>query len=358
MQNRTLLLLFVLLSFRTPLEANDVTEITFMPTHASTNTLPSSPNFGTFLPGASQPVNRCGGNALATGLRVFTDGALVTGVALRCRDFGVIGATETSTLFDQTRMGETASTSRMLECDSGQAITGVRVRSGLRLDAIGISCHVVSPAFATIVNFVADELFFNGRGSVVNAGATSLVTGMIGGSGGTAAAFDCGSQTPFVRALQTSVPDQIWGLRAICSQVLNKVLDPAPTRTDLTVRTVSQARVVTAGNSDAFRVEVFNLGRRITNPGDTAYVDLIFSDTDLQFTAMPTICTSLGAGRLRCSIPNVANIEEGLSASLGTFFATALRSRPEAPVFVVQASYEIDDSNYGNNTYGFAVTVK
>ena len=357
MRNRTCLLL-LLMSCSASAEANDVTAITFMPTRAATNTLPASPSFGTFVPGFAQPINNCTGNTLATGVRVFTDGDTVRGIRLRCRNFGVIGATDTFSAFDQPVMGVATTTSRWLECDSGQAITGLRVRSGLVLDALGISCHVVSPAFATIVDFVGDQLLLNGSGSVVNAGASSLVTGLVGGTGGSAASFECASTTPFVRVLQASVSDRIWGIRANCSRVLNKPLDPAPTRADLAVRTVSQARVVTAGATDSFRVEVFNLGASVPNPGETTYVDLIFSAQDVQFTAMPASCAFLGTNRLRCSIPNVENVSEGLSVNLGTFFARLPIVRPEAPIIVVQATYEIDDSNYGNNTYGFAVRVQ
>jgi hypothetical protein len=346
-----------------PARANDVTAITFMPTHASTNTLPASPAFGTFIPFVSQPVNDCSGNALATGLRVFTDGSSVRGLRLRCRNFGVIGATDTFSVFDQPLMGAGTGaanpeiTSRLLECESGEAITGINVRSGINVDAIGISCHVVSPSFATLVRFVADELFLNGRGSVVNAGTTGMVTGLIGGRGGFSASFECGSQTPFVRDIQTSANDRINGVRVNCSQVLDKVLDPSATQADLAVRTVSQTRVLSAGFTDAFRAEVFNLGGVIPNPGADTFVDLIFSSTDLQFTGIPTNCDFLSAGRIRCSIPNAAQLQDGLSSSLGTFFMQPLHSRPEAPLFVVQATFEIDDSDFSNNTYGFGVTV-
>jgi hypothetical protein len=288
---------------------------------------------------------------------VFTDGDTVRGISVRCRRFGVIGATDTFSVFDQPLMGDPVGTSRMLECDSGQAITGLRVRSGLVIDALGISCHVVAPSFSTIVNFVADSLFLNGRGSVVNAGASSTVTGLVGGTGGTAASFECASGTPFIRALQVAESDRVWGLRASCSRVLNKPLDPAASTADLAARTVSQVRVITAGATDSFRVEVFNLGGRVED-AEAAYVDVIFSSRDVQFTGVPGNCDAVSTNRFRCSLPNIENVIEGLSVSVGTFFALFPNPRPEAPIVVVQASYDVEDSDFSNNTYGFAVTVR
>jgi len=359
MQNRILFALLVMLGLATPAMANDVTAITFMPTDANTGSLPSSPLFGTFPPFTPNPVNDCGGNTLAAGVHVFTDGAFVTGIRLRCRNFGIIGATDTSTVFDQPLMGTKGTSSVMLECDSGEAMTGLRVRSGLFVDALGISCHSVSPDFTTTVAFRNDGLFGSGRGSVVNAGSSSMTTTLVGGPGGDSASFECGSSTPFIRALQAAVPDRdhIWGIRALCSKVMDKPLDTSATRADLAVRTIGQRRIVSAGSTDGFRAEVFNLGGPIPNPGDTAYVELIFSSTDITFTVVPPACSFISSGRIRCPLPS-PDFEDGQVSSLGSFTFRALHARPEAAVFVVQASFEIDDTNYSNNTYGFFVTLQ
>jgi hypothetical protein len=341
-----------------PLEAADIPEITFMPTDANTGTLPGSPALGSFPPFVPQPVNFCSGNTLATGLLVSQNGSNVTGLSLRCRNFGVVGATETSPVFDQPLLGSTAgSTSRMLECDSGEAITGLRVRSGLLIDAVGISCHAVSPSFGTVVHFVNDDLFGTGQGAVVNAGATSLVTGLLGGGGGSLTSFECGSTTPFVRAIQTPTSGGIIGLKASCSRVLTKPIDHSATQPDLTPRTVSQRRSLSLGSTDAFRVEVFNLGGPIPNPGASAFVDVIFSSTDVAMTAVPPQCDQLSAGRFRCAIPGIDGLSDGGLASLNGFIVQANGPRTETALFVVQTSFEIDDSNFGNNTYGFAVNV-
>jgi hypothetical protein len=338
------------------IEAMDVTAITFMPTAATTGTLPGSPALGTFPPFVPQPVNFCSGNTLATGLLVSHNGSNVTGLALRCRNFGVIGATQTSPVFDQPLLGSTTgSTSRMLECDSGEAITGLRVRSGTLIDAVGISCHAVSPSFGTLVNFV-DVLFLTGRGAVVNAGATSLVTGLIGGGGGSLTTFECGSTTPFVRAIQTPTSGGILGLKASCSRVLTKPIDHAATQPDLVPRTVSQRRSLSLGGTDSFRVEVFNLGGDIPNPGASTFVDVIFS-SDVTMTAVPPECDQISSGRFRCAIPGIDGLSDGGLASLNGFIVQANGPRSETALFVVQTSFEIDDSDFGNNTYGFAVNV-
>jgi hypothetical protein len=353
------ILFFVLASIGmcSPLQAVDIPEITFMPSSASTLTLPASPNFGTFPPFTSQPVNNCSGNTLATGVRVFHNGGNVTGIRLRCRNFGVIGATETSPVFDQPMMGQSGTTSRWLECDSGEAITGLHVRSGVLVDALGISCHAVSPAFGTVVNFTADTLFLNGRGAVVNAGATSLVTGLIGGSGGSLTIFECGTQTPFVRDIQVALSGGIVGLRANCSRVLTKPIDHAATQPDLTARTVSQRRSLSIGSTDSFRIEVFNLGGPIPNPGTETFVDVIFT-TDVTMTAVPPDCDRITSGRFRCSIPGIDGLSDGELASLPGWIVQANGARSETAIFVVQTSFEIDDSDFGNNTYAFAVNVQ
>jgi hypothetical protein len=357
MRYRIIFLALALIGLCSRLEAIDVPEITFMPTAATTGTLPGSPALGTFPPFVPQPVNFCSGNTLATGLLVSHNGSNVTGLALRCRNFGVIGATETSPVFDQPLLGSTTgSTSRMLECDSGEAITGLRVRSGTLIDAVGISCHAVSPSFGTVVHFTADILFLNGNGAAVNAGATSLVTGLIGGTGGSLTAFECGSTTPFVRAIQTPTSGGILGLKASCSRVLTKPIDHAATQPDLVPRTVSQRRSLAVGGTDSFRVEVFNLGGPIPNPDASAFVDVIFS-SDVAITARPPECNQLSQGRLRCSIPGIDGLSDGALGSLNGFIVQANGQRLETALFVVQTSFEIDDSDFGNNTYAFAVNV-
>jgi hypothetical protein len=357
MRHRILFFVLASIGVCSPLQANDIPAITFMPTAATTLTLPSSPNFGSFPPFTSQPVNDCSGNALATGVRVFHNGGNVTGIRLRCRNFGVIGATESSPVFDQPMMGQQGSASRLLECDSGEAITGLRVRSGVLVDALGISCHAVSPSFGTVVHFTADILFLNGNGAAVNAGATSLVTGLIGGTGGSPASFECGTQTPFIRDIQVALSGGVIGLRANCSQVLTKPINHAATQPDLTARTVSQRRSLALHGTDSFRIEVFNLGGPIPKPGSETFVDVIFS-TDVTMTAVPPDCDRITSGRFRCAIPGIDGLSDGELASLPGWIVQANGARTETALFVVQTSFEIDDSDFGNNTYGFAVNVQ
>lgn len=74
----------------------------------------------------------------------------------------------------------------------------------------------------------------------------------------------------------------------------------------------------------------------------------------MQFTAVAPGCSFLNQGRIRCPIASIPSL--GLVSFDFTY--RALRARPEAPIIAMSASYEIDDFNFGDNTYGFATTVK
>ena len=64
------------------------------------------------------------------------------------------------------------------------------------------------------------------------------------------------------------------------------------------------------------------------------------------------------SGLLRCDIPNFSAVNgPGGHVTLGTITYVATHARPDAPIIVVQASFDVPDEDFSNNTYGFSVTV-
>ena len=76
----------------------------------------------------------------------------------------------------------------------------------------------------------------------------------------------------------------------------------------------------------------------------------------------PSNCAQLADGYFRCIIPDFVAIANGRGAhvTIGSFSYTPIVSppRPDAPFFVVQASFAVEDSDYSNNTYGFSVLLQ
>ena len=349
--------LLFLFSLVAPAHAFDVSVVTFLPILPPAFAA-GSQVFGLPAPSGTSLVRRvCPGNALMTGLRIHHNSLIVTGMEMRCRFFGHVGGVDTSFFFDAGLAGRTSTASRLLECDSGRAVSGVRVRSGSSVDAVSIACGSVSPDFTTVRAFTGDPSFGTGRGAVVNRGSTGSIPALVGGPGGFANAFDCPADQPFVQQLEMATSaNTVNAFHVTCGTVLTKPADGGAASPDFVPRTRFQQRVIsTTNDADAFTVDVFNVGSTAT-VGLDHYVELVFSSLDVNITVLPAACTFLSSGRIRCPLSG-PTFASGSSRSFA-FEYRALRIRPEAPIIVVQTSYLVDDGGADNNTYGFAVTVK
>ena len=338
-----------------PAIAADVVKMSFVPLNGSAAE-PRSQIFGVFTPFVSVQRSSVCGNNLMTGLTVHHNGVLVTGMQVRCRFVNAIGAVETNVALDLTLVGRTSTRSKLLECESGRAVSGLRVRSGNKVDAVSIACATIATDFSTLRSFTNDPDFGTGRGAVVNRGAFGPVPSPVGGPGGFTNAFDCPATHPFVHHIAVGVEaGAINSFEASCGVVLAAPASATASQPDFLARTRGQLPVLTAnGASDTFSVDVFNIGRAATLTLDHT-VELTFSSLDVSITAMPTSCVFVSTGRVRCPLTG-PTFGSGASQSL-SFSYQALRARPTAPNIAVQTSYLVLDGNPGNNTYGFAVTV-
>ena len=378
----TIVCLVSALAFVLPAYAVDVNQLQYMPSITLTSQLPSgiglggssappfplSPTFGV-TPGPAT-FGVCPDNLLLTGVRVhFDETALfntggVTGLRMFCRFFSEIGGTDTITTPTTQDIGSHSTQARVVECPSGQAVTGIRGRSGTSLDAITIDCAVVSPNYSSaLASFTGDAIFGSGLGVIVSAVQTVTRGSAVGdATGGFPFTFDCPAAQPFIRGIAATTGLHLGMIQAMCSQVLTQPAHADAALPDFTVSTRGQERVVTHGSTrDSFTVEVFNLGAAVPPHTIIAlryYVDIIFSSADVQIAAFPTNCFVRASGLLRCDIPNFSAVRgSGGHVTLGTITYVATHARPDAPIIVVQASFDVPDEDFGNNTYGFSVTV-
>jgi hypothetical protein len=348
------LFLFLVLA-AVPARAADIPTMSFVPLN-STSAEPRSQIFGVFTPFVSVQRTSVCGNNLMTGLTVHHDGVLVTGLQVRCRFVSAVGGVGDLVPVPEPILGRQSTRSRLLECESGRAVSGVRVRSGNKVDAVSIACATIATDFATLRSYTNDPDFGTGRGAVVNRGAFGPITSPVGGPGGFSNAFDCPTTHPFVHRLAAGVEaGAINAFEVSCGGVLAAPAAPTASQPDFTARTRAQLPVVTAnGAADTFSVDVFNIGRTATLTLDHT-VELVFSSLDVSITSMPASCVFISAGRVRCPLTGTT-FTSGASQSL-SFAYQARRARPTAPIIAVQTSYLVLDGNAGNNTYGFAVTV-
>lgn len=338
-----------------PAFAADVPTMSFVPLSPAASA-PTSQIYGVFTPFVSiQRTSNCG-NSLMTGLIVHHNGVLVTGLQIRCRFVSAVGGVEVLIPIEEPLMGRQSTRTRLLECESGRAVSGVRVRSGNKVDAVSIACATIATDFSTLRSYTNDPSFGTGRGAVVNRGAFGPITSPVGGPGGFSNTFDCPTTHPFVHRVRAGVEaGDINSFDVSCGVVLAAPAAPTASQPDFTARTRAQLPVVTAnGTADAFLVDVFNTGRAATLTLDHT-VELVFSSLDVSITSMPTSCVFISTGRVRCPLTGTT-FASGASQSL-SFAYQALRARPTAPNIAVQTSYLVLDANPGNNTYGFAVTV-
>jgi len=247
-----------------------------------------------------------------------------------------------------------------MKCRSGQGIRGIRVRSGISLDAITILCGQLQPTFANVIAYTNDPDFGAGQGALVQGGVVGAVSETpLPGVGGFEGEFTCqNGNEHFVHMLQVAFDDTtVNAIQARCNKILTKPINTHATLPNLTPRTLGQDPF-SNGAPDSFAVQVFNLGSPISfgQQQFNAYVDLTFSSTQVEFTAVPTNCSFPSTNTIRCPIPNPTFSLGGSQSFTVTYRLLTLAQG--VPPFVLQTTYTITESTTADNTYGFAVNPK
>jgi hypothetical protein len=248
-----------------------------------------------------------------------------------------------------------------MKCRSGEAIRGIRVRSGISLDAITILCGQLQPAFGNVITYTNDPVFGNGQGALVQGGAAAAVSQLpLPGTGGFEGEFTCQNGTEqFVHMLQVAFDDtNVNAIQARCNKILTKPINTHATLPNLTPRTLGQDPFLNVAVPDTLTVQIFNLGSAIPFGQQTfnTYFDLTFSSTQVQFTSLPTNCSFPSANTIRCPISN-PTFSGGASRSFNVTYQL-LSAVQGVPPFVVQTTYTISESTTSDNTYGFTVNPK
>jgi hypothetical protein len=254
----------------------------------------------------------------------------------------------------------TPATPTTIKCRSGQAMRGIRVRSGLELDAITISCGTFSPDFGTLVSYTNDPILGNGQGALVRGFGTTLLSQPIPGNGGFQADFACLNGTQqFISMLQVGFDDDnVNAIQVRCNKILTKPLNTRATQANLTPRTVGQSPFLLSNSSETVTVQVFNLGAAIPFfQALSTYVDLSFSSTQVQFTSVPTNCSFPGTNTIRCPLTIPSSFSFGGVHSFSVTYRL-LAPATNSPPFIVQTTYAITESTTSDNTYGFIARPK